>query len=212
MIGDARSNNDIFSCNSISFSWLSFSFLLFWFGHLRKLSRKCKQSKSFLNPTFDELWTPWAPERIHIILVHLFVQKCNFWADTGDPGFHPHPPALRYRVLSQLLGASMWFFIFYRAKCVIILYISHICWWDLFRQDGPKLLVGVVSSFKAAYSFFSLGGTSLGSSRWRTRSCQKGRAFASLESIHLFTLPTFLHSPKLGNREQMCDMKRGDLQ
>ncbi|PVG01260.1 hypothetical protein CPB86DRAFT_699896, partial [Serendipita vermifera] len=31
-------------------------------------------------------------------------------------GFHPHPPALRYRVLSQLLGASMWFFIMYRAK------------------------------------------------------------------------------------------------
>ncbi|KIM29784.1 hypothetical protein M408DRAFT_22649 [Serendipita vermifera MAFF 305830] len=44
-------------------------------------------------------------------------------AHTHYTGFHPHPPALRYRVLSQLLGASMWFFIFYRAK-----------------QDGPKLL------------------------------------------------------------------------
>ncbi|RUS26566.1 hypothetical protein BC938DRAFT_470598 [Jimgerdemannia flammicorona] len=37
--------------------------------------------------------------------------------------FHPHPPTLTYRWTSKLLGASMWFFIMYRAK-----------------QDGPVLL------------------------------------------------------------------------
>ncbi|KIM40229.1 hypothetical protein M413DRAFT_446397 [Hebeloma cylindrosporum] len=39
------------------------------------------------------------------------------------PGFHPHLPGRGYKFLSQALGATMWFFIFYRA-----------------RQDGAKLL------------------------------------------------------------------------
>ncbi|EJD03093.1 uncharacterized protein FOMMEDRAFT_86278, partial [Fomitiporia mediterranea MF3/22] len=38
-------------------------------------------------------------------------------------GFHPHLPGLGYQLLAKGLGASMWFFIFYRA-----------------RQDGAKLL------------------------------------------------------------------------
>ncbi|KAH7339408.1 hypothetical protein B0J17DRAFT_537881, partial [Rhizoctonia solani] len=38
-------------------------------------------------------------------------------------GFHPHPPGFGHRFLAKTLGATMWFFIFYRAK-----------------QDGPKLL------------------------------------------------------------------------
>ncbi|OXG81899.1 hypothetical protein C348_03257 [Cryptococcus neoformans Gb118] len=41
----------------------------------------------------------------------------------AGPGFHPHPPSLLHRGLAKALGASMWFFIFYRA-----------------RQDGPALL------------------------------------------------------------------------
>ncbi|KAI0730187.1 hypothetical protein C8Q72DRAFT_883531 [Fomitopsis betulina] len=40
-----------------------------------------------------------------------------------SPGFHPHPPGLKHRFLATTLGASMWFFIFYRA-----------------RKDGAKLL------------------------------------------------------------------------
>ncbi|KZP34178.1 hypothetical protein FIBSPDRAFT_1035268 [Athelia psychrophila] len=40
-------------------------------------------------------------------------------------GFHPHLPGFRYQFLSKAIGASMWFFIFYRA-----------------RQDGSKLLGG----------------------------------------------------------------------
>ncbi|SCZ89325.1 BZ3500_MvSof-1268-A1-R1_Chr1-1g01108 [Microbotryum saponariae] len=37
--------------------------------------------------------------------------------------FHPHLPGIGYRLGAKLLGASMWFFIFYRA-----------------RQDGAVLL------------------------------------------------------------------------
>ncbi|KDR75753.1 hypothetical protein GALMADRAFT_248425 [Galerina marginata CBS 339.88] len=39
------------------------------------------------------------------------------------PGFHPHLPGVGYNFLAKALGASMWFFIFYRA-----------------RKDGAKLL------------------------------------------------------------------------
>ncbi|KIO28089.1 hypothetical protein M407DRAFT_40023, partial [Tulasnella calospora MUT 4182] len=39
------------------------------------------------------------------------------------PGFHPHGPSRFHSFLAKGLGATMWFFIFYRA-----------------RQDGPKLL------------------------------------------------------------------------
>ncbi|KAF8806466.1 hypothetical protein BYT27DRAFT_7257187 [Phlegmacium glaucopus] len=40
-----------------------------------------------------------------------------------SPGFHPHLPGAGYNFLAKALGASMWFFIFYRA-----------------RQDGAKML------------------------------------------------------------------------
>ncbi|KAH9945669.1 hypothetical protein B0H21DRAFT_822876 [Amylocystis lapponica] len=38
-------------------------------------------------------------------------------------GFHPHMPGFRHKFLATTLGATMWFFIFYRA-----------------RKDGAKLL------------------------------------------------------------------------
>ncbi|KAF6760126.1 hypothetical protein DFP72DRAFT_883292 [Ephemerocybe angulata] len=41
----------------------------------------------------------------------------------GSNGFNPHLPGARYNFLAKALGASMWFFIFYRM-----------------RQDGGKLL------------------------------------------------------------------------
>ncbi|TFY61385.1 hypothetical protein EVG20_g7078 [Dentipellis fragilis] len=44
-------------------------------------------------------------------------------AGPTGPGFHPHLPGFRHQFLAKALGASMWFFIFYRA-----------------REDGPKLL------------------------------------------------------------------------
>ncbi|KZT67174.1 hypothetical protein DAEQUDRAFT_729413 [Daedalea quercina L-15889] len=40
-----------------------------------------------------------------------------------SPGFHPHLPGFKYKFLATGLGATMWFFIFYRA-----------------RKDGAKLL------------------------------------------------------------------------
>lgn len=39
-------------------------------------------------------------------------------------GFHPHPPAARHTIAAQLLGATMWFWLLYRAK-----------------EDGPVVLV-----------------------------------------------------------------------
>ncbi|KAJ8588496.1 hypothetical protein M405DRAFT_250264 [Rhizopogon salebrosus TDB-379] len=45
-------------------------------------------------------------------------------AGAHPSGFNPHLPGFRYQFLAKTLGATMWFFIFYRA-----------------REDGPKLLV-----------------------------------------------------------------------
>ncbi|KAF8637973.1 hypothetical protein AX16_010605 [Volvariella volvacea WC 439] len=44
-------------------------------------------------------------------------------AGHAGPGFHPHLPGFKHTFLAKALGATMWFFIFYRA-----------------RQDGAKLL------------------------------------------------------------------------
>ncbi|KAJ3763978.1 hypothetical protein EV360DRAFT_32300 [Lentinula raphanica] len=45
------------------------------------------------------------------------------YSTSASGGFHPHLPGFRYNFLAKGLGATMWFFIFYR-----------------FRQDGAKLL------------------------------------------------------------------------
>ena len=42
----------------------------------------------------------------------------------ATPGFAPHAPAIKHRYGAKLLGATMWFWILYRAK-----------------QDGAVLLV-----------------------------------------------------------------------
>ena len=39
----------------------------------------------------------------------------------AGPGFNPHLPPARFGLMGKLLGASMWFFIFYRARCVDLL-------------------------------------------------------------------------------------------
>ncbi|KAH9855241.1 hypothetical protein C2E23DRAFT_612073 [Lenzites betulinus] len=33
-------------------------------------------------------------------------------------GFNPHLPGFKHKFLATTLGATMWFFIFYRARCV----------------------------------------------------------------------------------------------
>ncbi|GJJ06588.1 hypothetical protein Clacol_000781 [Clathrus columnatus] len=52
-------------------------------------------------------------------------------AGASSTGFNPHLPGMRYKFLSKALGATMWFFIFYRA-----------------REDGHKLLFGLAEQFK----------------------------------------------------------------
>ncbi|TFK73953.1 hypothetical protein BDN72DRAFT_893420 [Pluteus cervinus] len=44
-------------------------------------------------------------------------------AGGSAPGFNPHLPGFKHTFLAKALGASMWFFIFYRL-----------------RQDGSKLV------------------------------------------------------------------------
>ncbi|KAF4598163.1 hypothetical protein EYR38_006559 [Pleurotus pulmonarius] len=38
----------------------------------------------------------------------------------AEPGFHPHLPGAKYTFLSKAIGATMWFFIFYRFRCVLL--------------------------------------------------------------------------------------------
>ena len=37
-------------------------------------------------------------------------------------GFHPHFPGFKHKFLGKVLGATMWFWIFYRARCVLVNY------------------------------------------------------------------------------------------
>jgi hypothetical protein len=59
------------------------------------------------------------------------------------PGFHPHLPGFKHQFLAKTLGATMWFFIFYRARCVTLAYIltTSDSLSVVHRQDGAKLLV-----------------------------------------------------------------------
>ena len=38
------------------------------------------------------------------------------WNCVIGSGFHPHLPGFGYQLLAKGLGATMWFFIFYRAR------------------------------------------------------------------------------------------------
>ena len=43
--------------------------------------------------------------------------KLNFGVLAGySAGFHPHGPSMLHKVLAQGLGATMWFFMLYRAR------------------------------------------------------------------------------------------------
>jgi hypothetical protein len=39
-------------------------------------------------------------------------------------GFHPHLPGFKHQFLAKALGATMWFFIFYRARFVLLLFVD----------------------------------------------------------------------------------------
>ena len=40
-------------------------------------------------------------------------------------GFHPHLPGFKYNLLAKGLGATMWFFIFYRARSAVCYFPRH---------------------------------------------------------------------------------------
>jgi hypothetical protein len=48
---------------------------------------------------------------------HGLFKKKSLNVETA-PGFNPHLPGFKYNFLAKALGASMWFFIFYRARLV----------------------------------------------------------------------------------------------
>jgi len=56
-------------------------------------------------------------------------------------GFHPHLPGFKHKFLAKALGATMWFFIFYRARFVLLSFTTPPKGDIRFREDGPKLLV-----------------------------------------------------------------------
>ncbi|KAI0702970.1 hypothetical protein C8T65DRAFT_611860 [Cerioporus squamosus] len=62
-------------------------------------------------------------------------------AGQHGPGFHPHLPGFTHKFLATTLGATMWFFIFYRARYVHPL-VHHLEWPFIIccRKDGAKLL------------------------------------------------------------------------
>ena len=53
---------------------------------------------------------------------------------TKMAGFHPHMPATRYSVVAKTLGASMWFWVMYKAK-----------------EEGPVVLVRYLSLLFLSY-------------------------------------------------------------
>ena len=59
-------------------------------------------------------------------------------------GFHPHLPGFKHKFLGKALGATMWFWIFYRARCVAKNVVEAYELIFLYRQDYPKLLVRVI--------------------------------------------------------------------
>ena len=79
----------------------------------------------------------------------LLVQSCGLaeWGGSLGPGFNPHLPGFRHQFLAKALGATMWFFIFYRARYVVLGYtlITSDNPPPAYRQDGAKLLVRPVA-------------------------------------------------------------------
>jgi len=113
-------------------------------------------------------------------------------------GFHPHLPGFKHKFLAKALGATMWFFIFYRARFVLLLFLLRpFKLRPFFREDGPKLLVRYrfVARTKpiAYYTGFEapVGGACTWAS-WR-------RSIASL----IFAVPPSLHHC-IGKCRNLC--------
>ena len=68
---------------------------------------------------------------------------CSLVASTGT-GFNPHLPGFKHRFLATTLGATMWFFIFYRARYVSNSLTSLLSRLDL-SQKGRCQTAGTLS-------------------------------------------------------------------
>ncbi|KAI5889575.1 uncharacterized protein SCHCODRAFT_02670553 [Schizophyllum commune H4-8] len=67
-------------------------------------------------PSLFRTFTPWPTERIVSVVEHGAKHTTD---NETAPGFHPHLPGAGHRWLGKLIGASMWFFMFYRIRCVL---------------------------------------------------------------------------------------------
>jgi hypothetical protein len=98
--------------------------------------------------------------------------SCELMTFYKGSGFHPHLPGFKHKFLAKALGATMWFFIFYRARFVLLLFDDNIRFMSFFREDGPKLLVRCrlveITKLTAYYTGFEapMGGTCTWAS-WR---------------------------------------------
>lgn len=82
------------------------------------------QPLSPLLPFVSALTPPWLviTVRSTLVLQTFGLWSCwlTEWTRFLGPGFHPHLPGFRHQFLAKALGATMWFFIFYRARCVTV--------------------------------------------------------------------------------------------
>ena len=108
------------------------------------------------------------------------------------PGFHPHLPGFRHQFLAKALGATMWFFIFYRARCVTTrctLIASEnplvVC-----RQDGAKLLVWLLPFCTLRLAHLCSAGTKSPMGGPWTRAPRRARSYTPIDPFlsHLCTI------------------------
>ncbi|KAK0485835.1 hypothetical protein IW261DRAFT_1330062, partial [Armillaria novae-zelandiae] len=53
-------------------------------------------------------------------------------------GFNPHLPGFKHNFLAKALGATMWFFIFYRARCVSNIWAFNCTVYDFIERMGVQ--------------------------------------------------------------------------
>lgn len=77
-----------------------------------------QRAKAFTNlPPQHSTWPGLTVSSI-LCMLSLEYAQLLYGAASGS-GFHPHLPGFKYKFLSTAMGATMWFFIFYRARCVL---------------------------------------------------------------------------------------------
>ena len=105
------------------------------------------RAKAFTSNPHPPQHSTWPGPTVSSILCMLSLKYAEqlFGVASGS-GFHPHLPGFKYKFLSTAMGATMWFFIFYRARCVeppchSISMLTIGC-----RKDDAKLLVRLMAS------------------------------------------------------------------